>query len=42
MKARNSRLRSEVVDAGVCQGFTTDKVKEALRNINPTKAAGPD
>ena len=42
VKARNSRLRSEVVDAGVCQGFTTDKVKEALRNINPTKAAGPD
>ena len=34
--------RSEVVDTEVCQGFTTYKVKAALSNINPTKAAGPD
>ena len=31
-----------MVDPEVCQGFTADKVKAALRNINPTKAAGPD
>ena len=41
-KALNSRLRSEVVDPDVCQGHTTDEVKAILRNINPTKAAGPD
>ena len=41
-KALSSRLRTEVVDVEVCQGFTTDEVKAALRNINPTKAAGPD
>ena len=41
-KALNNRLRSEVVDPEVCQGFTTDEVKLALRNIIPPKAAGPD
>ena len=41
-KALNSRLRSEVVDLDVCLGFTTVEVKAAHRNINPTKAAGPD
>ena len=42
-KALNSRLRSEMVeDPEICQDFTTDEVKAALRNINPTKAAGPD
>ena len=41
-KALNSRLRSEVVDPEVCQGITIDAINEALRNINPTKAAGPD
>ena len=34
--------RSEVVGPDVCQGFTTDEVKAALRNINPAKAAGPE
>ena len=29
-----SRLRSEVVDADVCQGFTTDKFKAAICNCN--------
>ena len=38
-KALSSRQRSEVVDPGVCQVFTSDEVKAALRNINPTKAA---
>ena len=38
----SSRLRSEVVDTEVCQGFATDEFKAALRNINPTKAAGPE
>ena len=41
-KALSSRVRSEVVDPEVCQGFTTDEVEAALRNINPSKAAGPD
>ena len=41
-KALNSRLRSEMVDPEACQGFIADRVKAALRNINPTKAAGPD
>ena len=41
-KALNSRLMSEVVNPEVSQGFTTDEDKAALRNINPTKAAGPD
>ena len=40
-KAFSGRLRSEVVDPEVCQGITTDEVKAAHRNINPTKAAGP-
>ena len=40
--ALDSRLRSEVVDPEVCQGITIDAVNEALRNINPTKAARPD
>ena len=31
-----------MVDPEACQRFTTDEVKAALRNINPTKAAGPD
>ena len=35
-KALNSRLMSEVVNPEVCQGFTIDYVKAALRNINPT------
>ena len=35
--APNSMLRSEVVDPGLCQGFTTDEVKAAIRNVNPTK-----
>ena len=30
------------MDAEDCQGITTDKVKAAIQNINPTKAAGPD
>ena len=30
------------MDPEVCQGFATDEVKAVLRNINPTKAAGPD
>ena len=33
-KAPNSRLRSEAVDPEACQAFTTDEVKDALRNIN--------
>ena len=41
-KALNSILRSEVMDPEVCQGFTTDDVKAALRDINLNKAAGPD
>ena len=41
-KALSSKLRSEEIDAEVCQGFTTNEVKAALRNINPTKAAAPD
>ena len=41
-KVLNSRLGSEMVDPEVCQGFTTYKVKAAIRNINPIKAAGPD
>ena len=41
-KALNSRLRSEMVDPEVCQGFTTDRVKSALRNINLTIASGLD
>ena len=31
-----------MVDPEVCQGFTTDEAKAALRNIHPTKAEGPD
>ena len=31
-----------MVDPEVCQGFTTDEVRAALRNINPTITAGPD
>ena len=34
-KMLNSSLR-EVEDAEVCQDFTKDEVKAALRNINPT------
>ena len=41
-KALNSRLMSRVVDPDVCQGFTTDEVKAALHNVNPTKTDGPD
>ena len=41
-KTFNSRLRSEVVEPVVCQGITTDKIKESPRNIYPTKAARPD
>ena len=40
--ALNSRLTSEVVDPEVYQGFITDEAKTGLRNINPTKVAGPD
>ena len=40
-KALSGRLRSEMVVPEVCQDFTTDDVKAALRNINPNKAAGP-
>ena len=40
-KELNCRLRSEVVDSEVCQGFATDEVKADLQNINPAKAAGP-
>ena len=38
----NSNLWSEVVDPEICQGFTADEVKAALRNMNPNMAAGPD
>ena len=38
-KVLNSWLSSEVVDPEVCQGFTTDEVKAALRSIYPTMAA---
>ena len=31
-----------MVTPDVCQGFTTDEVKAALRNINLTNAARPD
>ena len=41
-KALNCWLSSVVVDPEVCQGLTTDEVKADLRNVNPTKAAGPD
>ena len=41
-KALSSRLRSEVVDPEVCYGFSTDEVIATFRNINSTKAAGPD
>ena len=41
-KALSSWLMSEVVDPEVCHDITTDEVKAALRNINPTKAARPD
>ena len=41
-KGLKRRLKSEVVDPEVCQGFATDKVKAALLNINPTKEATPD
>ena len=41
-KALDSRLRSGVMAPEICQGFTTDEVKAALRNINTNEAAGPD
>ena len=41
-KALNSGLRGEVVGPEVCHGFTTDEFKATIRNINPTRAAGPD
>ena len=36
------RLMNELVDPDVCLGFSTDEVKAAFRNINPTKASGLD
>ena len=41
-KTLSSRLSREMVDPDVCQGFTTDEEEAAIRNINPTKAAGSD
>ena len=37
-----SRLRSEVMDPEVCQSFTIDDVKAALRNIIQAKEEGTD